>query len=338
MIKELISKYKRIRSEEYLERTYRAGYAFVGMGQHALSNLYPVLSYLGVPLRYICVTNSRKAKMIEEKFPGVKGVTSLDEILADEGVKGVFVAASPDAHFKIARKVLKSGKALFIEKPPCGTAAELEDLITYKGNARVGLQRRYCPAVDILRKRLKGEKALSYDLHYVTGAYPEGDPLVDLYIHPLDLVCFLFGKAEILSVRRVAGNDYVLMLDHGGVVGTLELSTGYSWEDARDSLSVRTDAGVYCLEQSEDLNFISRPSKLMGVPLEKLGASEPKEVSLAQRNTFSPVLAGNMVYSHGFYDELLSFVEDVEGRKSENLSDLASLRNTFALLEALRKA
>lgn len=68
MIKELINRYKRIRTEHYLRQTYKKQYAFVGMGNHSLTNLYPVLYYLGVPLKYICVTSTRKAKLIEQKI------------------------------------------------------------------------------------------------------------------------------------------------------------------------------------------------------------------------------------------------------------------------------
>ena len=56
MIQALINRYKRMRTEHYLRQTYQYSYAFVGMGQHSLTNLYPVLHYLGVPLKYICVT------------------------------------------------------------------------------------------------------------------------------------------------------------------------------------------------------------------------------------------------------------------------------------------
>ena len=86
MIQQLIDRYKRIRTERFLTQTYQYSYAFVGMGQHSLTNLYPVLHYLGVPLKYICVTSERKARLIERKFPYMKATTSLDTILNDDEV------------------------------------------------------------------------------------------------------------------------------------------------------------------------------------------------------------------------------------------------------------
>ena len=75
MIQQLINRYKRMRTERYLNETNQCQYAFVGMGQHSLTNLYPVLHYLQVPLKYICVTSERKARLIERKFKGTKATT-----------------------------------------------------------------------------------------------------------------------------------------------------------------------------------------------------------------------------------------------------------------------
>ena len=255
MIQQLIDRYKRLRTECFLAQTYQYSYVFVGMGQHSLTNLYPVLHYLGVPLKYICVTSERKARLIERKFPHAKAMTSLDDILDDETIKGVFVSASPAAHFSIASQVLKSGKSLFIEKPPCQTLAELNVLIDLQrlyGSpvAMVGLQKRYAPAVQILRKRLAKEHLISYDLHYLTGNYPEGNVLLDLYIHPLDLVIYLFGKPEIIACQQVAPASYILMLQHPHIVGTLELSTSYTWTSAEESKSVRQTASIASLRWS----------------------------------------------------------------------------------------
>ena len=275
MIQELIGRYKRMRTERFLRQTYQSQYAFVGMGQHSLTNLYPVLHHLGVPLKYICVTSERKARLIEQKFPYVKATTSLDEILKDEAVKGVFVSASPSAHFSLASQVLRSGKSLFIEKPPCQTLEELDTLIDLRRLhgipvVMVGLQKRYAPAIRLLKERLGKEHLVSYDLHYQTGAYPEGNALLDLYIHPLDLVCHLFGQPEILACRQVARDSYLLMLRHPHLVGTLELSTAYTWTAAQESLKVCTSKGIYRLSQMEELTFESVPSTILGIPIEKV--------------------------------------------------------------------
>ena len=339
MIQELINRYKRIRTERFLRQTYQYQYAFVGMGQHSQTNLYPVLHYLGVPLKYICVTSERKAKLIEEKYR-IKTTTSFDEILNDEVIKGIFVSASPSAHFSIASQVLQSGKSLFIEKPPCQTLEELDTLIALQQQhgspvAMVGLQKRYAPAVQQLKNRLRKERRFNYDLHYLTGAYPEGDALLDLYIHPLDLVCHLFGEPEILAIRQVAKNSYILMLQHPHVVGTLELSTAYTWTTAEESLKVCTHSGAYSLSQMEELTFTPTSSSVFGIPMEKLRPRHETNEVLYQRNNFTPILANNQVYTQGYYSEIEAFISKVENGKAEVATGLMSVRSTYELLQAL---
>lgn len=341
MIQRLIDRYKRMRSMAFLRQTPQCQYAFVGMGQHSLTNLYPVLHYLGVPLKYICVTSEPKARMIEQKYPGVKATTSLATILEDKEIKGVFVSASPSAHFSITSQILKSGKSLFVEKPPCQTLDELNTLIglqqCHKSSvAMVGLQKRYAPVVQLLKKKLGKERLLNYDLHYLTGDYPEGNALLDLYIHPIDLVCHLFGQPEILSCKEVAKNSYVLMLQHAQVVGTLELSTAYSWTDAEETLKVCTDSGTYLMQQMEELIFVPKPPRVFGLPSEKLHQHHPSKEYLYQRNNFAPILVNNQIYSQGYFNEIEAFVSAIEHGQSNIVADLAALRPTYETLLKIR--
>jgi len=332
-----------MRTEQFLRQTYQYSYAFVGMGQHSLTNLYPVLHYLGVPLKYICITSERKARLIEQKFPGAKATTSLCEILSDSDVRGIFVSASPSAHFSIASQVLRSGKSLFIEKPPCQSLEELDRLIDLQrlyGSpvAMAGLQKRYAPAVQLLKKRLNKEYLINYELHYLMGAYPEGDALLDLYIHPLDLVCFLFGKPEVLVCRRVANDSYIIMLLHPHIVGTLELSTAYTWTAAEEALKVCTRSGIYHLSQMELLTYSPKRSAPLGFPVEKMWRTNETTEHLYDTNNFAPTLANNQVYSQGFFRELSSFVNAVERRSHDILTDLCPLRDVYELLARIKES
>ena len=340
MIQQLIDRYKRLRAERFLAQTYQCPYAFIGMGQHSLTNLYPVLHYLGVPLKYICVTSESKAMLIEKKYR-IKATTSLDMIKNDDEVKGVFLSASPSAHFSLASQLLKSGKSLFIEKPPCQSLQELDALIDQQrlyGSpvTLVGLQKRYAPAVQILRKRLDKEHPISYDLHYLTGNYPEGNALLDLYMHPLDLVTHLFGKPEILACQQVAPASYIIMLRHSHIVGTLELSTAYTWTAAEESLKICTSKGIYRLSQMEQLTFEPKPSTILGIPIEKVHPHNKNIEYLYVLNNFIPVFPNNQIYSQGYFNELSAFVEAVEGNNANIVTSLESVRDAYLLIEKIK--
>ena len=341
MIQELINRYRRMRTERFLRQTYQYQYAFVGMGQHSLTNLYPVLHYLGISLKYICVTSERKAQLIEQKFVGVKATTSLDEVLKDESIKGVFVSASPSAHFSIASQVLKSGKSLFIEKPPCQTLEELDQLIDLQRLycspiTMVGLQKHYAPAVQLLKQSLRKERLISYDLHYLTGAYPEGNALLDLYIHPLGLVCHLFGQPEILVCRQVAKDSYILMLQHPHIVGTLELSTAYTWTTAKESLKVCTRSGVYDLTQMESLAFTPNSTTFLGMPIEKMRTKNSTVEYLYQCNYFTPILINNQIYMQGYFNEITNFINAVEGLGNQLSTSFKEVRGVYEIIGKIK--
>lgn len=341
----IIGRYKNMRSIRELGHTYTQQYALVGIGNHCVSNLLPVIQYLQLPLKYICCTSEKKAKLISQKYKGVKGTTSLHHILNDDTVSGVFVAANPHAHSQIASEVIKAGKSLFIEKPPCENERELNSLIdTVKlyGSQHivVGLQRRFAPATQILQKRLRSEGKRHYHYRYLTGLYPEGDALLDLFIHPLDYVTFLFGKAKIKVVETMTSKDggqtLFLMLEHQNITGMLELSTDYSWQDAQEQLSISTDNGQYLLDRMERLDFAPRHSAILGIPLEKIFQNKATIVNLYGRNGFVPTIGNNQIISQGFFSEIQVFADMVENKRDDDHAfDLESVKQVYTLMSKI---
>ena len=341
-MKRLIEQYKRLRCRYQLKQTYAEVFAFVGIGSHSTDNLYPVLDYLHVSLKYICCKSEDKLPLIENKWKSVKATISLDEILSDDEVKGIFVSAAPVTHFTLAKKVLESGKALFIEKPPCSSLVELRQLMDIERNVVVvGMQKRNAPATMILIKRLKKETLLTYNMKYMTGGYPEGNPLIDLFIHPLDYVCHLFGKAEICSCEYIQGKNGVtllLTLRHEAITGILELSTAYSWQNAIETLTVNTERGIYELSQMETLTFTPKQGQVFDIPLEKVMRRSTITETLFSRNNFVPTTVNNQIYTQGYFDEIKAFVETVQkGSLFAPYSGFHSMYNTYTLIDAINK-
>ena len=340
LIDRSIQRWRSQRNRKMLQSTYSAQYAFVGIGSHALQNLYPVLQYLGIRLKYICCKSPDKLALIEQRF-GVIATTSLDTILNDSEVKGVFVCTSPQSHYVICTRVIDSGKYLFVEKPPCQTLDQLELLIAAdkKQIVMVGMQKRYSPLVRELKKRLSKNKPISYALSYHTGAYPEGNPFTDLFIHPVDLALYLFGNAELKSVQQIDRNGTTTiqgLLSHETAKGFIELSTAYSWTNPKETLYVNTQGGEYRLEQMERLCHYPHPKRIAGIPFEKLGLFTDIEQTLMERNNFNPLIANNQIYTQGFLSEIMAFANMVE-HSGENLSPLTSMLTTYQLLSLLKQ-
>ena len=261
MVGGLIERYKTYRKQKFLKQfsSYKHKYAFVGVGNHSINNLYPVIDYLGIPLKYICTKNIKNANMMAVKYGELcTGTDDLSRVLNDDAVKGVFICTSPEGHYSLSKKVLESGKALFVEKPPCLSKVELEDLISKSEKTIncVGLQKRYSTVYSKIK--LKAKIIISYNYRFATGSYPEGDPIWDLYIHPLDVCTYLFGEAT--RVNKVEnGNSVLLQVTHkGGAIGSIELSTDYSWSTPIESLSVNAANGIFECPDLHHLSLIQR--------------------------------------------------------------------------------
>ena len=334
----LLGRWRSHRNRRMIVSPYESCYAFVGVGSHALQNLYPVIQYLGIKLKYICCRHADKIPDIERKF-GVTATTSLDTVLDDESIRGVFVCVSPEAHYGIVSRAVRSGKYVFVEKPPCRSLQELYSLIEDdpEGKVMVGMQKRFSPFTRDLMRRLRSEKPRNYSLSYHTGAYPEGNPVTDLFIHPIDLCLFLLGKAEIKGcLRQDAKSDTTIqmLLAHENVNGTVELSTAYSWGRTEETLRVNTYAGEYRLDKMERLSFAAHPPRILGIPLEKTGLFTSSEQVITLRDGFSPLATNNQLYSQGFLSEIKAFADMVEFSKI-NDAPLKSMVDTYNILNYL---
>lgn len=338
-MKKIIERYKQIRKNTLLGREYAHSYAFIGMGDHALQNLYPVLNYLHVPLKYIVTRTEKSAGLVHNLYANCEGTTNLDKVLADKSVRGVFICTTPTSHHDLVLKTLSAGKHAFVEKPPCTSPEALKTLIKAqeKGNSDVfvGLQRRYAPAFSILKSKLKNVNHYIY--RYVTGAFPEGDALFELFIHPVDAMHFLFGKAEVKSSLHNKNTYLLNVLHENGVIGTIELSADYSWKESFEYLSVNTGNGIFVLNGLDSLVFQKKPKVVARIPLEKITTQMPQHTILFNRNTFVANVQNNDLFTNGFYDELKSFVDFCEKEDAKlKKSGLSETLKTFDFLNQLK--
>jgi virulence factor len=339
MISPLINKYKAFRKKKQLSQysAYSGRYAFVGVGNHSLSNLYPVLDYLGVPLKYIYSRTLENAQLTAQKYKA-QATDDLQVILNDKEIKGVFVCAHPDSHFELAKQIVSAGKALFIEKPPCKTSDELQQLISLSANqvVQVGLQKRYASVYSMIKKQMKNPQ--SYRLNFQTGAYPEGNALWDLFIHPLDLAISLFGEVKSPTIKQSPNKEtsFVLLEHKSGVIGNLELSTDYSWTAPQETLVVNTKSGVFQADGLFELTFTEKSKKIAGIPLEKVIQKPVQQQVLLSNKGFVPIAENNSLTLQGYYGVIHSFVSAVENKKS-NLTRFEDLLPSYGLLDELGK-
>ena len=97
------------------------------------------LTEAGATLRWVYDPDPRKVAAFCKAFPSVRVARSLDEVLADEGVRLIAAAAVASERCALGLRVMQAGKDYFTDKCPFTTLAQLE-------NARAAVnttQRKY---------------------------------------------------------------------------------------------------------------------------------------------------------------------------------------------------
>lgn len=161
-----------------------------------------------------------------QPFPGDSRarLATFPEILQDREIEVVIIATPASTHYALAKKALRAGKHVFVEKPITLSFSEAEEL---KDIARdnflilmVGHIMQYHPAVLYLKNLIDGG-VLGDILYYRSSRTSLGSVrsdtgvLWDMAVHDIDLVCFLAGQRP-FSVN--AWNNTFLKNSHGDMV------------------------------------------------------------------------------------------------------------------------
>ncbi|HVI47154.1 MAG TPA: Gfo/Idh/MocA family oxidoreductase [Chitinophaga sp.] len=343
MIAYLASKFKNRRRKQVLQHLTQNSnggcFAFIGIGQHSMENLYPALLSTGVPVKYLYSRDLQLAQQAARLFPGSTGVADLHHLLDDKEVKGVFICIKNEHQLPLVIRFLDAGKYVFVEKPAVTDYAGLETLLSHPlaDRCMIAFNKRFNP----LNRELEKEISRSYSYHakYLTGPYPEGDAVMELFCHPVDNVLQFFGppKDYCLQHKKVNGGISIqLMMQHEQANGTLELSTCYSWNMFKDQL--------HCINQRRSIeidypgSFLVSPLgyRVGGIPMEKLFRKQ--RPVFMQQPAAVPVATNNSIWQHGYLQEVTYFVETVNRGGLPEQATPATLQTSFALLDSIRRS
>ncbi|MBL4904132.1 MAG: Gfo/Idh/MocA family oxidoreductase [Desulfocapsa sp.] len=70
-------------------------------------------------LHTVCDSNPDTLKKFLEQYPGVKGATSFQDVLADTEIHGVALSTPAPTHYLLAKQAMEAGKDVYAEKPLC---------------------------------------------------------------------------------------------------------------------------------------------------------------------------------------------------------------------------
>jgi predicted dehydrogenase len=77
----------------------------------------------------VCDKDPNTLQRLKKIYPNIKTVSDCDEVTSSKCIDAVAVVTPVSTHYELAKKALKNGKHVFVEKPFTATVAQAEDLI-----------------------------------------------------------------------------------------------------------------------------------------------------------------------------------------------------------------
>jgi scyllo-inositol 2-dehydrogenase (NADP+) len=201
------------------------GFGLAGRAFHA-----PVIR--AVSGLHLAAILQRSGNEAAEKYPDVRIVRSLDELLVIRGIRLVVIATPNDTHYSLARQCLGAGRDVIVDKPFTTTLEEAKSLVQFaKDNGRlltVYQNRRYDGDFQAIRK-LVADGTLGRIVRFETnydrfrpplkpGAWRETSRagsgiLFDIAPHLIDHALVLFGLPEAVTADVRAEREHAVADD-----------------------------------------------------------------------------------------------------------------------------
>lgn len=189
--------------------------ALVGLGDHILRRLYPLLAGMSVKLVAACDLNRERQLRFAEFYAVPKLYTNYREMFEQESIDAVLCAGNAQLHYEVAKTCMLKGISPFVEKTPCVSLAQAEELLELQHQTgcftMVGFNRRFATsyqmAHEIILQQSFGQP-LTYMAKYNSSAYSsESYFLLNHVIHHLDLARYFLGEIDSIKVDRIGLND-----------------------------------------------------------------------------------------------------------------------------------
>lgn len=115
----------------------------------------------------------------------------LEEVFSDSEIRAVFIATPTETHLGIAKRAMKSGRHVFLEKPATLQSSDLEILVALAKDKNikfaVGYEFIHDPAINRMRELLSGRRIqwIHFEWHK-WGTFKE-DPVRHLLSHQISI-------------------------------------------------------------------------------------------------------------------------------------------------------
>ncbi len=184
------------------------GYGY--WGPNVARNLY---KNKNINFKYICDLKQDRLDLAKDLYANdVEYTQHFDDVIADETIDAVCLAVETSAHFELGKRVIESGKNLYVEKPFTDNvvqAVELKELAEKKGvKIHVDHIMIYHPAIMKIKEIIDaGELGdiIYMDLSRMNLGKVKNDvsAMWDLSVHDLAIIDYLSNGAEVKTVKSI---------------------------------------------------------------------------------------------------------------------------------------
>jgi predicted dehydrogenase len=172
--------------------------AVVGYGYWGPNIVRNVMDSSELHLWGLCELNPERAAKFSNRYPGVRTVSSLEQVLADPAVDAVSIATPPATHYPLAKQALEAGKHVLVEKPLATSVADAEALVELADREGLVLMPGhtflYSPAVNKVRELIDSNEL--GEIYFITssrmnlGIYQADGVVSDLAPHDLSILLY----------------------------------------------------------------------------------------------------------------------------------------------------
>jgi predicted dehydrogenase/threonine dehydrogenase-like Zn-dependent dehydrogenase len=201
---------------------------FLGAGNFTGRTLLPAMKGLPVRLKTIVSNSGVSGSHLAKKFGFGQSATDAQLVLSDPEINTVFITTRHNAHARQVLSALNAGKHVFVEKPLCLAAAELEEIRSCAESRplqklMLGFNRRFSPHTQAVKRELESvREPKTFVFIANAGAIPAnhwtqnpevgGGRIVGEACHYIDLLRYLSGaaitRATIASLGGEAGKPH----------------------------------------------------------------------------------------------------------------------------------
>ncbi|MCS7181072.1 MAG: Gfo/Idh/MocA family oxidoreductase, partial [bacterium] len=130
----------------------------IGAGRHSTNRIYPYISIAGGKITGVCDIDFEKAKTNAERF-GRRPYKNYEEMLEKEKPDGVIICINAKMHAELAKKIMKKGYNVYVEKPPAPTSKDALEMAKISKKTKkicaTGFKKRYANAYKRAKEWLR---------------------------------------------------------------------------------------------------------------------------------------------------------------------------------------